>query len=173
MLIMELISIQNKVFTLRGQKIILDFDLAEMYEVPTKALKQAVRRNIDRFPEDFMFETTNMEWANLRSQNVTSSWGGVRYTSFAFTEQGVAMLSSVLKSPKALQVNITIMRAFVMMRQYYYDSKELEQRIERLENEMQIKFKDIYEALNFLLNPPNPDRNPIGFRLDDDPFLAK
>lgn len=92
---MDLISIQNKVFTLRGQKVILDFDLAEMYEVPTKALKQAVRRNIDRFPEDFMFEMTNMEWANLRSQNVTSSWGGLRYTPFAFTEQGVAMLSSV------------------------------------------------------------------------------
>lgn len=170
---MDLISIQNKVFTLRGQKIILDFDLSEMYQVPTKTLKQAVRRNMDRFPEDFMFEITNLEWTNLRSQFVTSSWGGVRYTPFAFTEQGVAMLSSVLKSPKALQVNITIMRAFVMMRQYYYDSKELEQRIERLENEMQIKFKDIYEALNFLLNPPNPDRNPIGFRLDDDPFLAK
>lgn len=173
MITIDLISIQNKVFTLRGQKVILDFDLAEMYEVPTKALKQAVRRNIDRFPEDFMFEMKNLEWANLRSQNVTSSWGGLRYTPFAFTEQGVAMLSSVLKSPKALQVNITIMRAFVMIRQYYYDSKELEQRIERLENEMQIKFKDIYEALNFLLNPPNPERNPIGFRMDDDPFLAK
>jgi hypothetical protein len=91
---MDLISIQNKVFTLRGQKIILDFDLAEMYEVPTKALKQAVRRNMDRFPDDFMFEMTNVEWANLRSQNVTSSWGGIRYTPFAFTEQGVAMLSA-------------------------------------------------------------------------------
>ena len=170
---MDLISIQSKVFTLRGQKIILDFDLAEMYQVPTKTLKQAVRRNMDRFPEDFMFEITNLEWTNLRSQNVTSSWGGTRYTPFAFTEQGVAMLSSVLKSPKNLQVNSTIMRAFVMIRQYYYDSKELEQRIERLENEMQIKFKDIYKALNFLLNPPNPERNLIGFRQDDDPFLAK
>ena len=160
---MELIAIQDKVFTLRGQKVMLDFDLAEMYEVETRSLKQAVRRNIDRFPEDFMFELTKTELENLRSQNVISSWGGLRFLPFAFTEQGVAMLSSVLKSQKALQVNITIMRAFVMIRQYYSDSTELKQRIESLENEMQVKFKDIYEALNFLLNPPNPERKAIGF----------
>ncbi|GLU55925.1 ORF6N domain-containing protein [Dyadobacter frigoris] len=161
---MELIAIQNKVFTLRGQKVMLDFDLAEMYEVETRSLKQAVRRNIDRFPEDFMFELTKTELENLRSQNVISSWGGLRFLPFAFTEQGVAMLSSVLKSQKALQVNITIMRAFVMIRQYYSDSTELKQRIESLENEMQVKFKDIYEALNFLLNPPHPERKAIGFK---------
>ncbi len=151
---MELIAIQNKVFTLRGQKVMLDFDLAEMYEVETRSLKQAVRRNIDRFPEDFM----------LRSQNVISSWGGLRFLPFAFTKQGVAMLSSVLKGQKALQVNITIMRAFVMIRQYYSDSTELKQRIESLENQMQVKFKDIHEALNFLLNPPHPERKAIGFK---------
>ncbi|WP_159467092.1 ORF6N domain-containing protein [Dyadobacter sp. 3J3] len=161
---MELIAIQNKVFTLRGQKVMLDFDLAEMYEVETKVLKQSVRRNIDRFPSDFMFELTKIEMENLRSQNVTSSWGGLRYLPFAFTEQGVAMLSTILKSQKALQVNITIMRAFVMIRQYYSDSTELKQRIESLEIEMQVKFKDIYEALNFLLNPPNPERKAIGFK---------
>ena len=161
---MELIAIQDKVFTLRGQKVMLDFDLAEMYEVETRSLKQAVRRNIDRFPEDFMFELTKTELENLRSQNVISSWGGLRFLPFAFTEQGVAMLSSVLKSQKALQVNITIVRAFVMIRQYYSDSTELKQRIESLENEMQVKFKDIYEALNFLLNPPNPERKAIGFK---------
>ncbi|SEI84059.1 ORF6N domain-containing protein [Dyadobacter koreensis] len=161
---MELIAIQDKVFTLRGQKVMLDFDLAEMYEVETRSLKQAVRRNIDRFPEDFMFELTKTELENLRSQNVISSWGGLRFLPFAFTEQGVAMLSSVLKSQKALQVNITIMRAFVMIRQYYSDSTELKQRIQSLENEMQVKFKDIYEALNFLLNPPNPERKAIGFK---------
>ena len=161
---MELIAIQDKVFTLRGQKVMLDFDLAEMYEVETRSLKQAVRRNIDRFPEDFMFELTKTELENLRSQNVISSWGGLRFLPFAFTEQGVAMLSSVLKSQKALQVNITIMRAFVMTRQYYSDSTELKQRIESLENEMQVKFKDIYEALNFLLNPPIPERKAIGFK---------
>lgn len=161
---MELIAIQNKVFTLRGQKVMLDFDLAEMYEVETRSLKQAVRRNIDRFPEDFMFELTKTELENLRSQNVISSWGGLRFLPFAFTEQGVAMLSSVLKGQKALQVNITIMRAFVMIRQYYSDSTELKQRIESLENEMQVKFKDIHEALNFLLNPPHPERKAIGFK---------
>ncbi|KAA0993938.1 ORF6N domain-containing protein [Dyadobacter sp. UC 10] len=161
---MELDIIQNKVFNLRGFKVILDFDLAEMYGVETKALKQAVRRNADRFPADFMFEMTQAELAILRSQNVTSSWGGNRYLPFAFTEQGVAMLSSVLKSKKALQVNITIMRAFVTMRQFYLDSKELKVRIDALENEMEIKFKDIHEALTYLLNPPNQDRSPIGFR---------
>jgi len=161
---MELDIIQNKVFNLRGFKVILDFDLAEMYGVETKALKQAVRRNADRFPADFMFELTSKELANLRSQNVTSSWGGSRYLPFAFTEQGVAMLSSVLKSGTALQVNITIMRAFVIMRQFYLDSKELKVRIDALENEMEVKFKDIHEALTYLLGPPNEERSPIGFR---------
>lgn len=164
---MELIAIQNKVFTLRGQKVMLDFDLAEMYEVETRSLKQAVRRNIDRFPKDFMFELTSEEFDSLRSQIVilkNRRGEHSKYLPFAFTEQGIAMLSSVLKGQKALQVNITIMRAFVMIRQYYSDSTELKQRIESLENEMQVKFKDIYEALNFLLNPPNPERKAIGFK---------
>ncbi len=164
---MELIAIQNKVFTLRGQKVMLDFDLAEMYEVETKVLKQAVRRNRDRFPDDFMFEVTRAEYNSLRSQIVTLENGKgehSKYLPFAFTEQGVAMLSTILKSKKALQVNITIMRAFVMIRQYYSDSTELKQRIESLENEMQVKFKDIYEALNFLLNPPYTERKAIGFK---------
>ena len=98
---MELIAIQDKVFTLRGQKVMLDFDLAEMYEVETRSLKQAVRRNIDRFPEDFMFELTKTELENLRSQNVISTWGALRFLPCAFTEQGVAMLSSVLKKSKS------------------------------------------------------------------------
>lgn len=120
--------IQNKVHTLRGCKIMLDFDLAELYEVETKALKQAVRRNIERFPDDFMFELTREEYLSLRSQIVTLEKGKGRHTKylpFAFTEQGVAMLSSVLSSYKAIQVNITIMRAFVNIRQHYIDSKEL------------------------------------------------
>ncbi|NIJ51751.1 ORF6N domain-containing protein [Dyadobacter arcticus] len=160
---MELAIIQNKVFTLRGYKIMLDFDLAEMYEVETKVLKQAVRRNLDRFPDDFMFELTQKEAENLRSQIVTSSRGGARYLPFAFTEQGVAMLSSVLKSKKALAVNISIMRAFVMIRQHYLDSEELKIRIGKLEDEMHLKFDDIHQALNYLLNPPTPERNSIGF----------
>lgn len=112
---MELMVIQNKVYTLRGCKIMLDFDLAELYEIETKVLKQAVRRNIERFPDDFMFELTKEEYGFLRSQIVTLEKGKGRYSKylpFAFTEQGVAMLSSVLNSYKAIQVNITIMRAF-------------------------------------------------------------
>lgn len=166
---MELTTIQSKVFTLRGQKVLLDFDLAELYEVETRILKQAVRRNIERFPVDFMFELSDMEITNLVSQNVIPSKGQLGGAfPFAFTEQGVAMLSSVLKSKKALQVNITIMRAFVMMRQYYLDSKELKEKIELLEVEMNIKFRDINQALHFLLNPPQPDRKPIGFKTNED-----
>ena len=165
---MELVAIQNKVFSLKGQKVMLDYDLAEMYEVETRALKQAVRRNIERFPDDFMFELTNDEVMKMVSQNVIpskSQFGGA--FPFAFTEQGVAMLSSVLRSKKALQMNITIMRTFVMIRQYYLDSKELKERIENLENEMNIKFKDIHQALKFLLNPEQPERKPIGFKRDE------
>ncbi|KQS33439.1 ORF6N domain-containing protein [Dyadobacter sp. Leaf189] len=161
---MDLQIIQNKVFVIRGCKVMLDYDLAEMYKIETKALKQAVRRNMDRFPPDFMFELTQKEYQVLRSQNVTSSPGGNRYLPFAFTEQGVAMLSSVLKSTKALEVNITIMRAFVRMRQNYLDSAELRQRIEAIELEMETKFEDIHQALQYLLDPPQPARATIGFK---------
>src|SRR3989304_2786878 len=153
---MQLQLIQSKIFEIRGHRILLDFHLAELYEVETKALKQAVRRNIERFPDDFMFELTKNEINSLidsmRSQNVTFNWPSITYTPFAFTEQGVAMLSSVLKSKKAIEVNIAIMRAFVMIKQYYLDYKELKQQIETLEKEMNKKFKDIHEALNYLLN---------------------
>jgi hypothetical protein len=110
--------ITSKIYLIRGMKVMLDRDLAELYDVETKVLKQAVRRNIDRFPEDFMFELSKEEFKNLRSQFVTSSWGGVRYRPYAFTEQGVAMLSSVLKSERGIRVNIQIMRAFIKLRQF-------------------------------------------------------
>ena len=164
---MELLVIQNKVFTIRGCKIMLDFDLAELYEIETKALKQAVRRNIERFPEDFMFELTAEEYKSLRSQIVTLEKGKGRHTKylpFAFTEQGVAMLSSVLNSYKAIQVNITIMRAFVNIRQHYLDSKELKARLDKLEDEMHVKFNDIHQALSYLLESPQKERNPVGFK---------
>jgi len=109
--------ILSKIYTIRNQKVMLDFDLAEMYGVQTKVLNQAVKRNIGRFPIDFMFQLTKIEFENLKSQFVTSSWGGTRYFPFAFTEQGVAMLASVLKSETAIQVNIGIVRAFVAIRQ--------------------------------------------------------
>lgn len=164
---MELLVIQNKVFTIRGCKVMLDFDLAELYEIETKALKQAVRRNTERFPEDFMFELTTEEYKSLRSQIVTLEKGKGRHTKylpFAFTEQGVAMLSSVLNSYKAIQVNITIMRAFVNIRQHYLDSKELKTRLDKLEDEMHVKFNDIHQALSYLLEPPQKERNPVGFK---------
>ena len=115
----------------------LDFDLAELYEIETKVLKQSIKRNIIRFPKDFMFELTENEWLNLRSQFVTSSWGGTRYLPFAFTEQGVAMLSSVLRSPKAIEVNISIMRAFVQMRYFLLENKSILQSIEELKKKIE------------------------------------
>ncbi|QRR01930.1 ORF6N domain-containing protein [Dyadobacter sandarakinus] len=165
---MELTTIQKKVISLRGCRVMLDFELAALYEVETRLLKQAVRRNQDRFPPDFMFELTAEEIAGMVSQNVIPSksfLGGA--TPFAFTEQGVAMLSSVLKSQKALQVNIMIMRAFVLMRQYVQDYAELKERINGLETEMNAKFSDIYQALDYLLDPPRPARKQIGFKPDD------
>ena len=107
----ELVIIENKIYEIRGQKVMLDFDLAEMYQAETKNLNKAVKRNKERFPEDFMFQLTSEEMANLRFQIGTSSWGGTRYLPFAFTEQGVAMLSGILRSPQAVEVNINIMRA--------------------------------------------------------------
>ena len=116
---MDIQIIQNKIYEIRGQRVMLDFDLAELYQVETKRLKEAVRRNIERFEgEDFVFELTEREYADLRTQIATSSWGGRRYLPFAFTEMGVAMLSSVLRSEVAIQVNRVIMRAFVAMRNY-------------------------------------------------------
>ena len=149
---------------IRGQKVILDRDLAALYEVPTKALKQAVKRNPDRFPQDFMFVVTGKELAILRSQSVTSSsWGGTRYLPMAFTEQGVAMLSSVLSSPRAIQVNIAIMRAFVHMRRLAATHTDLARRLEILEKECASRFQVIFEAIRQLMEPPAPPRRRIGF----------
>ncbi|MGK4269396.1 ORF6N domain-containing protein [Parabacteroides johnsonii] len=172
---MELQTIQSKIYEIRGQKVILDFDLAELYQSDTRSLNQAVKRNIKRFPLDFMFQLTTDEWSVLMSQFVTSSWGGTRKRPFAFTEQGVAMLSGLLKSDIAIEVNISIMRAFVAMRQYLLNSapspqlKELKERIEALEDiteENEEKFDGIYLALAQLAQKNkqnNQPRNPIGF----------
>ena len=147
----------------------LDFDLAQLYSVPNKALKQAVKRNIERFPSDFMFELSTDEFERLRSQIVTSKRGGVRYKTYAFTEQGVAMLSSVLKSKKAVEVNITIMRAFVFIRQYALSHKDLTGKLKKLERKYNQQFRDIYEALNYLLKKDKEEtmqrkRKRIGFK---------
>ena len=144
-------AIQGKICLMRGQQVMLDFDLAKLYGVETRVLKQAVKRNINRFPSDFMFALTPNELENLRSQFVTSSWGGTRYAPFAFTEQGVAMLSSILNSETAIEVNIAIMRAFVFTRQYALSHKDLTEKLKALEEKYDQKFNTIHEALNYLL----------------------
>jgi len=150
---MELQIIQEKILILRGHRVILDRDLAELYNVETRVLKLAVRRNIERFPDDFMFELSKEEFERWRSQFVISKEDkkGLRHPPFAFTEQGVAMLSSVLKSPKAVEVNIAIMRAFVLLRQHLTDYSDLKKQVQKLEKEMNAKFKDINQVLNYLL----------------------
>jgi len=167
---MELQIIQNKIYEIRGHRVILDFDLAELYQVPTKAIKQAVKRNLKRFPEDFMFELNEDEWQILRSQFVTSSWGGTRYYPFAFTEQGVAMLSSVLRSEIAIEVNISIMRAFVKIRKFSSAYYELNQRLETFMIETNMQFNDIYQALTELASKKEEKSQPrkrVGFLKDD------
>lgn len=163
---MELQVIQSKIYELRGQRVMLDFDLAGLYEVETKALKQAVRRNINRFPDDFMFELIPPELENLRSQIVTSSWGGTRYLPFAFTEPGVAMLSSILRSDKAIEINISIMRAFIALRRYALGYAELNQKLETFMIETNMQFNEIYQALTELASQKAEERRPrkpIGF----------
>jgi hypothetical protein len=164
-------TIIRKIYWIRGEKVMLDSDLADLYGVPTKALKQAVKRNMARFPVDFMFELTQKEMVSLRSQFVTSSWGGTRYHPFAFTEQGVAMLSGVLNSSVAIQVNIAIMRAFVQLRRFLESNKELVRKMEELEKAVtghDEKIKLIFQAIKQLIEKkenPQPPRKPIGYRI--------
>ena len=193
--------IQNKIYELRGQKVMFDFDLAELYEVETKVLNQAVKRNSDRFPEDFMFRLTNEEWKiqrsqivtfepdrklgpeyqpgefdNLKSQFVTSSWGGSRKLPFAFTEHGVTMLASILRSPKAIKMNIAIVSAFIALRQIALHHKDLAEKPEQLKSEMldrigghDVQLNAIYKAIENLLNKAAlketwEERERIGFK---------
>ena len=149
---MEFELIKRSILEIRGKKVMLDMDLATIYEVETRVLKQAVRRNLDRFPEDFIFELTIEEMNNLVSQFVIPTlnhFGGAK--PFAFTEQGVAMLSSVLKSKKAIQMNIAIMRAFVLMRQFALTYQELSEQLKDLENRHNQKFDDIEQVLKYLI----------------------
>lgn len=143
---METPIIQSKIHNFRGQRVMLDFDLAGLYEVPTKTLKQAVKRNLERFPEDFMFELTIDELKILRSQFVTSSWGGTRYPPFAFTEHGVTMLSSILNSERSVQINIAIVRAFIALRQFAHSFSDLAAKVGELEKEL----SDVNEVLHWL-----------------------
>ncbi len=162
---MDLQVIHNKIYEVRGQRVMLDFDLAILYEVTTGALNQAVKRNPERFPSDFMFQTDNKELTSLRSQFVIANIAKSRSLPFAFTEQGVAMLSSVLRSPRAIEVNISIMRAFVEMRRLVMGYEELRQRIEQLEAETDAQFSEVYQALTTLLTRKDEEktRGKIGF----------
>jgi len=161
---LELAKIERRIFLVRSQKVMLDFDLAELYGVETRALKQAVRRNLDRFPADFMFELSTAEIKNLVSQTVIPTRGKLGgATPYAFTEQGVAMLSSVLRSPRAVQVNIAIMRTFVRLREMLLSNAELARKLAALENKYDAQFKVVFDAIRELMLPPDPPRRKIGF----------
>lgn len=170
---MQLEKIQTKIYEIRGQKIMLDSDLAELYEVETKNLNLAVKRNLKRFPPDFMFQLAKSEWDILRLQIETSKGrGGTRYLPYAFTEQGVAMLSGILNSDKAIETNIVIMRAFVFVRQYALTHKDLTAKLQELENKYDKQFNDVYDAINFLLQKDNQEteqkqRKRIGYKNDE------
>ena len=161
---MEIEVIQNKIHEVRGCKVMLDFDLATLYEIETKVFKQAIKRNLNRFPKNFMFELSQNEFDSLRSQIVTSNRGGTRFMPFAFTEQGVAMLSSVLKSDKAININISIMRTFVAIRQFALNYSELQNKIMEIEGQ----FPEIYNVLNYLVekdtNNTDKERTKIGYK---------
>ena len=159
--------IEKRILLISGQKVIVDFHLSDLYGVETKALKRAVKRNRKRFPSDFCFELSSGEWKTLRYQIGTSSWGGGRYPPYAFTEQGVAMLSSVLRSDKAVQVNIEIMRAFVRLREILSTHKDLARKLEELETKYDEQFRVVFEAIRRLMTPPDPPKRRIGFRVDE------
>lgn len=157
----------NQIFIVRGEKVMLDSDLAELYGVSTKVLNQAVNRNLEKFPIDFMFQLSEEEWTNLKSQFVTSSWGGKRKLPYVFTELGIAMLSSVLSSKLAIQVNIQIVRKFVKIRRLLIDSKELRYEIELIKrqlNDNSTKVDTIFRQLDKLFEEKARMRNPVGFQ---------
>lgn len=172
---MEIQVIRNKIHEIRGHKVILDYDLAELYMVENKRLKEAVRRNLSRFPEDFLFELTKDEFVSLRSQIATLKSGRgkfSKYLPFAFTEQGVAMLASVLHSETAIQVNIQIVRAFVFLRQYALNHEDLNDKLKSLESTFNQRFKDIDDAINYMLKKDKTkldqtNRKKIGFNTDN------
>ena len=156
--------ISNSIVMIRSQKVIMDGVLAELYGVELRTLNQAVKRNLERFPADFMFQLTADETERLRSQFVTSSWGGRRYKPYVFTEQGVAMLSSVLRSERAVNVNIEIMRAFVRLRQMLASNTELARKLAALERKYDSQFKVVFDAIRALMAPAEPKKKrPIGF----------
>jgi phage regulator Rha-like protein len=163
------LRIERSIRLIRGDKVILDEDLAELYGVETKNLIKAVKRNLDRFPADFMFQLTNQEFANLRFQSGTSSqWGGRRTPPYAFSEQGVAMLSSVLHSPRAIQVNVEIIRTFVRLRRLLATHADLAERLEALEEKYDAQFKVVFDAIRQMMKPEENRRKSIGFKVEEE-----
>ncbi len=163
---MEIVAVQNKIHNIRDKQVMLDFDLAEMYQIDNKRLKEQVKRNIKRFPSDFMFQLSNVEFESLRSQIATSNRGGNRYLPFAFTEQGVAMLSGLLNTDTAIQVNIAIMRAFVAIRHFALGYAELNKKLDEymVDNDMRIaEILDIITEMNTRKSKP---LNPIGYTVN-------
>jgi ORF6N domain len=163
-------TIERRILLVRGQKVMLDSDLAGLYGVSTKRLNEQVRRNIRRFPADFMFQLSPDEAAALRSQNATLEAGRGKYRKylpFVFTEQGVAMLSSVLKSERAVRVNIEIMRAFVRLRELIATNRDLARRLDHLEKRYNAQFKGVFDAIRQLMAPPEKSRRSIGFRVEE------
>jgi hypothetical protein len=160
--------IEQRIFIIRDQKVMLDFHIAELYQVETKTLKRAVRRNKDRFPEDFCFELTQQEYTSLRYQLGTLKRGEhSKYLPFAFTEQGIAMLSGILQSPRAVQVNIAIMRSFVRLRQVLAAHKDLVQKLEEMEKKYDKQFQIVFDAIRQILTPPEKPKRGIGFHVDE------
>ena len=161
-------KIEKLIFLVRGQKIMLSTHLAELYGVESRVLVQAVKRNIERFPEDFMFQLSDGEFENLKSQFVISSWGGMRRAKpYAFTEQGVAMLSSVLRSKRAVLVNIEIMRSFVKLREMLATHKDLDRKLTKLERKYDDQFKVVFEVIRQLMAPPDKKVKKIGFTVKE------
>ena len=155
--------VERLILVVRGQRIMLDADLAELYGVETKALNRAFIRNRERFPEDFAFQLAKEEVLDLRCQFGTSRWGGRRYRPYAFTERGVAMLSEVLHSRRAIQVNVAIMRTFVRLRQMLASNARLARKLDELENKYDHQFKIVFDAIRELMTPPEPKKRRIGF----------
>lgn len=158
-------NLESLILVVKGHRVMLDRDLADLYGVATKDLNKAVSRNLDRFPVDFMWTLTSDDLANLKFQSGTSSWGGTRKPPRVFTEQGVAMLSSVLRSPRAVQVNIEIMRAFVRLRRMLQSNDDLMRKIAALEERYDAQFRIVFDAIRKLMAPsPSPTKQRIGFR---------
>lgn len=163
--------IEKRIYIIRSQKVMLSTQLAELYNVEVRVLVQAVKRNIDRFPSDFMFQLSKSEFEDLKSQIVILSWGGARRSRpYAFTEQGVAMLSSILNSKKAIKVNIQIMRAFVKLKEILSTHKELAQKFKELEFKIDShdqQIQAIFDVINQLITPPDPPKRKMGFTIDE------